>query len=881
MLAQLQFHSLDLLPVSVALVAAVTAWTLWVYRAQLQDLRPGWRWVLPALRTAAVVALGLAMLKPVIVRPRTVAESGPVVLLLDRSMSMGVTDQRIPAERVDLAEGLGLLPASRAGWRELENRTVALRARVESLARIRSELEYARLADRSTEQVEQRLQQAYDELRREVERATMMARGEPDSAGLDEEFDRLFQALSQATAHEVSLPQVLERIERLQSSLGRLRMALAQRLYDSDPLVRNVSDELIGLDRITLVWKALFEQGLRSPPLIERIASGSPLIMASFAEASPQPLPGTAGSALPPAPDGAVSDIVGVIERTAREYSVQNPQAIVLISDGRQTTAPAAAALPAFLPPVFAVDPTVPVRRDRAVVHVTMPRQAYVDETITIRVEVVDRNVSQGKLPVILELAGSRRVIEADIRDERGRVEFRVRLEKPGTHLVRVGVEERSDEITTRNNVVIRPLRVLAQKVKVALIGGSGTWEYQFVRSAMERAPWIESQDVIIHSSDSPTIQPASLLGRDVLLLFDVDPQALQARQWDAVFQFVSERGGSVILSFTQPEWPARYVAHPLLSSLLPWPGDVVPSWRTWPGEEAYLRVVPAGGSEELEALRLADDAERNRLRWAELPAMYRVLPLGQLRPGVRPLLVERESQQPVMTEMRLGAGKVIFVGVPETWRWRYRIGERDHDRFWLQLVRHAAEPPYAASAGGLSLDVDRVDPRPDQSLGLRARVLDDQGLPRPDVRPMVRILRQDQIIRSEPLGALETMPGRFSAVVPGLQAGHYRLELVLEGHPTDESAEPGIDLHVEPDVHGELVDVSGDAAFLRQLTDATGGQLLGLDRIDTLPDKITEIRRRRPATVEYALWSSPWVYLFVVGCLGAEWGLRKRLGLA
>ena len=38
-----------------------------------------------------------------------------------------------------------------------------------------------------------------------------------------------------------------------------------------------------------------------------------------------------------------------------------------------------------------------------------------------------------------------------------------------------------------------------------------------------------------------------------------------------------------------------------------------------------------------------------------------------------------------------------------------YRYGGRDFDRFWQQLVRHAAGEPYAVRRARLALDVDKI----------------------------------------------------------------------------------------------------------------------------------------------------------------------------
>ena len=49
----------------------------------------------------------------------------------------------------------------------------------------------------------------------------------------------------------------------------------------------------------------------------------------------------------------------------------------------------------------------------------------------------------------------------------------------------------------------------------------------------------------------------------------------------------------------------------------------------------------------------------------------------------------------------------------------------------------------------------------------------------------------------------------------------------------------------------------------------------------DLLPDRLTAVADNRPRITELSLWDSPYLFVFVLACLGAEWGLRKRFGLA
>src|SRR5215207_5548094 len=106
------WQSPGLAPVAVALAAVAAAAVLWLYPPQTRGVPGFFRWAMPGLRALATGALTIAVMQPVALRPRTIEREGAVVLLVDRSRSMGVVDRdRSPAELVALAAGLGALPA--------------------------------------------------------------------------------------------------------------------------------------------------------------------------------------------------------------------------------------------------------------------------------------------------------------------------------------------------------------------------------------------------------------------------------------------------------------------------------------------------------------------------------------------------------------------------------------------------------------------------------------------------------------------------------------------------------------------------------------------------------------------------------------------------
>jgi len=261
--------------------------------------------------------------------------------------------------------------------------------------------------------------------------------------------------------------------------------------------------------------------------------------------------------------------------------------------------------------------------------------------------------------------------------------------------------------------------------------------------------------------------------------------------------------------------------------------------------------------------------------RWQMLPGFFRVLPVGRLKPSASALLVEASSGEPVVTQTRVGSGRALLVGTDETWRWRAGGGEELHERFWLQLVRHAAGEPHAAVSERLGLDLDKI--AADVGEVVRAKARDFVG--GDPARLRLEVVREGQPARAVPLAqAADSRPGRLTAAVGPLPEGDYQVKLYEADAPQGAVSLP---LHVTAGYETELADVTPDGAALARLAEASGGEVYRLDDLPRLVERLRAATRRRSRYVEQRLWDSPYLFVLVVACFAAEWAARKRLGLA
>jgi hypothetical protein len=265
--------------------------------------------------------------------------------------------------------------------------------------------------------------------------------------------------------------------------------------------------------------------------------------------------------------------------------------------------------------------------------------------------------------------------------------------------------------------------------------------------------------------------------------------------------------------------------------------------------------------------------------QWDVLSGAFRIIPVPEIsrRRETRALLVEADSRLPVLTESVPGNGRVLFFGMNETWRWRFKEGGRDFDRFWLQLIRYAAGEPYAAQSSNLALDADKLVVAPGEMVNVRVRAL--RGVPeqfRLDVLHEGQVVQQDGVTPAGSRGG-----GRYTAALHGLPAGEYVIRLIDTADDIPDVPPLEVPLRVTESAEAEMADVSGDDELLKRIAESSGGQFLPLERLPDLPRLLAATGDGRSRYSQWRLWDSPLLFLFVVACFGAEWAMRKRLGLA
>jgi uncharacterized membrane protein len=370
------------------------------------------------------------------------------------------------------------------------------------------------------------------------------------------------------------------------------------------------------------------------------------------------------------------------------------------------------------------------------------------------------------------------------------------------------------------------------------------------------------------------------LYAYDAVVLANIEGDGLTRAQFTATAEFVSQRGGGLLVVGSR-SFGGRGLGSTPVEEALP----LELSDRGAPGaapvgigvRPATNKLVPTSEGERHPVMRIGDTQAETRQRWTALPALAFTSPVGGPRRGASVLAVTSAPTgmvYPVVAVQPYGRGRSMTFSGEASWRWKMMLPSTDHsfELFWRQAARWLAsaapDPVSMTLPEDVALDEEvpfDVDVR-DAAFAPVGDATVDATLTAPDggVKPVT--LRRSAATGHFVAGLRFDRPGLYrvsAAARRGAQSLGDAARWLYAGASDPEFADPRL-----------------NDAWLRRLTRGTGGRYV---RPPEASDIVKWLRESAPAPSSPSrreLWHQPWTFAAIVALLSAEWILRRRWGL-
>lgn len=603
---------------------------------------------------------------------------------------------------------------------------------------------------------------------------------------------------------------------------------------------------------------------------------------------------------------GGEGDVLGIILMTdGRDNSRQNIPAIA--SALKMSNSPVypvqlgSSYRPKDLSILLLEHPQSVYKGDHPQLKVTIGTSGFDGQTIDVEL-VAEKEPEAEPIRKSVKCQGTSVTLEFDLdADEIGRKTF----------VVRTPVQK--DETFDDNNSRTFSFSVVDDRAKVFLADGEARWEFRYLNAALSRDDRVDLKTVLfeqpylgalpepffprhLHLPPDPDDLATSPFAEiDLAVIGDVSPEQVTDAAWKLLLRFVSE-GGTLVLSAGNRYMPVGHHSD-ALQQLLPVTKLVPVSLADKTQESSPLaRGLPLRltiDGEQQPMLQFAPDLAQNIAAWKGLPGQTWAL-LGEAKPAATVWAttqvpagkvegLQADRKYGVIVHQYVGSGQVVWLGIDATWRWRYRVGDKFHHRFWAQLSRWAAANKMSAGTDFVRFGAEKTELERGQEAQIRARWTASFLQKNPKLKARAAFFRRgdagDQPFTTIDLIPAPGLPLQYEGKVLSLPSGEFQVRLEADQASLgDKRIETTVFVHDKPSV--EMGDLSTNHDLLAKIADASGGRLFLPDEVRDIPKMFKKVEESTSQYQEVTLWDRwPWlVILFTL--MMCEWVTRKLNGL-
>ncbi|HEX8309733.1 MAG TPA: hypothetical protein VF614_00350 [Chthoniobacteraceae bacterium] len=880
-----------------ALLLAGVVW--FFYWREVRSLRRWVRWLLPTLRALAVIMLVLMLSGPVLHHRKVVGQLSRLLLFVDGSKSMDLTDPGMDTGRkILILQRAGLLPKD-AVKLDLPRAAQAL-SDAEALAEKAKTAPAPELAG---------------ELAGKVRAARELIAADGSEGDRLERFDReLFTPVNEITGRKLDqiddkskaaqdLAKLSEPAQRWQSELAE---AFEKRVGDlaqsaNSPLAAALQ-RFDSLPRWQRVQSILLEG--ESQKMLANFAERYDLqvVMLKGSEAEKVWQPTARDSALPaalPKPEALNTNLGFGLKASADGQDSEERGAVVIFSDGQHnegdSPVEAAKVFGARGVPIYTVGlGGQKPPRDLAILAVEGPQSVFFQDRVRGQITLKD-NMPAGQAFTVFIKDGDKVVWEQQLTTENKQLR-KVAFDFPVAELVvtkkaaarqdaavqttglpmdlQVQLSAIEGDRELSNNEDALRFRAVTQKRKILIIDGRARWETRYLRNLFERDEQWEVVSMLAEEKlNGFPEDPGTLATFDLIIFGEVKKEVFKGEELQWINDFVAQRGGAVIFIDGARGRLKEYAETPL-AALFP------VEWKAADVRSGITKVALTERSQTLSPFALAADKPQNLETWSNLRPPHWLSGATALA-GAETLLEAEVGGERVaaMVYRPFGAGRVLYHAFDDSWRWRFEVADQVHVKFWQQAANWIAELPFAVRDKFVSLDAGAITYAPGESAELRVRLRDGEGKPVTNAAVNAVLYRDGKKAATLQLSPEENAGGLFRGRTAALESGDYEVAVESLAVPENE-LKARTEFKVTPRQTGELTLLHLNEDLLRQVSAASGGVYLREENVDQLPGLLAPMSRGKVIESDTVLWQSYWWFIPLILLLAIEWIIRKRVGL-
>ncbi len=447
-------------------------------------------------------------------------------------------------------------------------------------------------------------------------------------------------------------------------------------------------------------------------------------------------------------------------------------------------------------------------------------------------------------------------------------------IRKIGVSKITISCEKQPGESILLNNSKSIFVRGIKNKFKVLLIYGQPSFEYKFLKLALDTDPNIIADTYLKIGNNLNRIK--SIMKYDLIIIGNIKAINIPSSLMNSIVSYANNKSGSLLFLGGRHGFKNGNYHNSKLKNIIPvkWnnAGDIVKSDFT-------IKLTSSGLSST--AIQITDDVNKLQEYWNNLPPCNIINVVKKVKKGTD--IFALNSKSPGLIVMAIGKHKRTRVGIftaYPSWKWGFiNIGmgypQNPFNIFWQQYIRFLIN----MNAEKINLTTNKLIYKKNEDIFITLSLFNNNFKPIKRSKVPVELLKKKDkkyyVINTIDLYPSSSTEGYYKSLINLKMYGEYKLKSKIPSFKAETSF-----LIRKPDE--ELYKLKADSKLLNELSKITKGKFYHTpSEADELEKLLKGKETKREVKREINLWPNWLLLIAIIGLLTFEWYTRKKNGLS
>ncbi len=511
--------------------------------------------------------------------------------------------------------------------------------------------------------------------------------------------------------------------------------------------------------------------------------------------------------------------------------------------------------------------------KDISLHEINHPQEVNVNTKFNLKIKI--NSIKYNDRPLLIKIFINdklNRTRAINIKSGMNTISTPLSIKKRGVSKITISAKSLPDESILLNNSKSVFIRTIKSKFKVLLIYGQPSFEYKFLKLALDNDPNIIADTYLKLKNN--LIKIKNVTKYDLIIIGNIKYHDIPDGLVNKILYYANNKNGAMLFLGGRYGFRNGDYHNSKLKNIIP------VQWKhsgEFTRSDFTLKLTSSGINSQ--AMHITDDIDKLQEYWNDLPPCNLINNIKKVKKGTD--IFALHSKYSELIALAVGKYKRCRIGIftiYPTWKWGFiNIGmgypQNPFNIFWQQFIRYLI----SMNVDKINLLTNKLIYKKNEDIFVTLSLFDKNFKPVKRNKILIELLKKGDkeynYINNFYLYPSATTTGYYKSITSCKEYGEYKLKIKSPPYKAETFF-----LIKRPEE--ELYTLEANTKLLKQLSLICGGKFLNPNQIKDIEKLVKGKEIKREIHQEVDLWSN-WILLIsLIGILTFEWYIRKKNSL-